>query len=102
MSREGLLSNVLCHYPRSCAEPHPLNSTGAAGVILMFQFPFEDVGDDFHLSVRVHRESRRGTNAIVVEDLSAPKPCGRVVVVVEAEVPVGRQPIALEVISSSF
>src|SRR5262245_44033219 len=81
------------HFP--CA-----NQTRAARDVLVPQRAFQYVGHDLHLAMRVRGEPRAAFDRVVVEDPQWPEShVARVVVAIEAEQPIGRQPIALKMIS---
>src|SRR5580765_2230355 len=52
---------------------HALNLIGAkhlrvAHAVLMSEFPFEDVADDLHITMRMGSEAAAGGDSVVVED----------------------------------
>src|SRR6266566_10063035 len=78
---------------------HPLNLAWAddayvAHVIAMFEGAFDDIGDDFHLTMRVKGKAAGGSYYVVIENAQRAKihVC-RVVVVVEREMPMRIKPI---------
>src|SRR5215813_3593132 len=84
------------------ARRHPLyfpgaNQPGAASAVLVPQRAFQHVGHDLHLAMRMRRESPSARDHVMVEDAQRPEShVVRVVVAVEAEQPVRRQPVALQ------
>jgi hypothetical protein len=88
-------------HPRS--QRGPLQRPGrqdaaVATAVGVLEGPFGDVGDAFDVAMRMHRPGGAGDQAIIVEHAQIPEPgVLRVVVVVEAEMPIGREPAALDV-----
>src|SRR5215468_8942800 len=84
------------------ASRHPLrlpgaNQPGAARAVFVPQRAFQHVGHDLHLAMRMRRESSAARDCVMVEDSQRPEShVIRVVVAVETEQPVRRQPVALQ------
>src|SRR5215510_7488384 len=75
-----------------CATPVP-----AASAVFVPQRAFQHVGHDLHLAMRMRRKSSSARDRVMVEDAQRPEShVVRVVVAVETEQPVRRQPVALQ------
>jgi len=65
----------------------------------MFEGPLGDVGDPLDIPMGMHRPRRSRHEAVIVEDAQIAKPgVLRVLVIVEAEVPVGAEPAAFDMV----
>src|SRR6266550_7923620 len=74
-------------------------NAAVAARVGMLERPFGDVGDSFDVAVRMHRPCSTGHKAVVVEDAQVAETHVRFVpVLIEAEVPVCREPPALSVV----
>src|SRR5215510_9681860 len=84
------------------ARRHPLhfagaNQPGATGAVFVPQRALQYVGHDLHLAMRMRRESPLARDRVMIEDTQRPEShVVRVVVTVETEQPVRRQPVALQ------
>src|ERR1700676_3414797 len=99
------LRSIVFGVAHSSPRTHPLNFARAddayvAHVIAMFDGAFDDVSDDFHLTMRVKGKSAGGSHYVVVKNAQWSKThVGRVVVMVEREMPVRVKPICFSVIA---
>src|SRR5215470_12756530 len=84
------------------ARRHPLHfpgadQPGAARAVLVPQRALQHVSHDLHLAMRMRREPRAALDRVMVEDTQRPEShVVRVVIAVETEQPVRRQPVALQ------
>src|SRR5262245_839632 len=84
------------------ASRHPLYFSGAdqpraARAVLVPQRTLQHIGHNLHLAMRMRRESGAARDRVMIEDAQRPEShVVRVVVAVETEQPVRRQPVALQ------
>lgn len=81
---------------------HPLDVTGPdhrtiTQAVLVFQGSLQNVGDNFHVSVRMRAETLGGGHAILVDDAQLPEAHhSRIVIVPERKSVIGVQPAEVE------
>ena len=87
----------------SRARRHPLelasvNDGAIAHAVSMFEGSFQDIGDDFHVSVAVHPETSARLHVVFIDDSQGPEAhVGRIVVGVEGEGVPRIEPVVLGV-----
>jgi hypothetical protein len=84
-------------------EPHPLHPArlehpAVAQAVGVLEVPGHDVGDPLDVAVGMHRPDRARDERVMIEDPQGADPhVVRVSVLVEAEVPAGPEPAAVDV-----
>jgi|SRR6185369_3826481 len=94
---------VLFTVPDSGACRHPLHITGTnyrtiPHAVFVFEFAFENIGDDFHVSMAMLAKAPACSNEVFVNNTQTPKAqVAWIVVLIERESVIGVQPAMVEV-----
>ena len=100
-----LLGVIIFGVAHSGAGAHPLNFTrtyhaNVSHIIFVFQGAFDDVGDDFHLAMRMQRKTAcRGDDVIIENAQRAKIQVLGIVIMVKREVPICLKPICFKMIA---